>query len=127
MDIAPPDASGQGGRAKRRGPGRSGSKGGRRGSGTTTAKTGGDATVGECPLCGSAVVERPKSYSCSQASCDLVVWKTVAKKRIGIRATRALLTKGQTSVLKGFKSKRGKSFDARLVLKGGKVEMEFDS
>ncbi|MAF09151.1 DNA topoisomerase III [Candidatus Poribacteria bacterium] len=127
MDIAPPNASGQGGRAKRRALGRSGSKGGRRGSGATTAKAGGDATVGECPLCRSAVVERPKSYSCSQASCDLVVWKTVAKKRISVTMARALLMKGRTSVLKGFKSKRGKSFDARLVLKGGKVEMEFDS
>jgi DNA topoisomerase-3 len=55
------------------------------------------------------------------------VWKTVAKKRISVTMARALLTKGQTSVLKGFKSKRGSSFDARLVLKGGKVEMEFDS
>ncbi|MBT3271191.1 DNA topoisomerase 3 [Candidatus Poribacteria bacterium] len=127
MDIAPPDASGQGGRGKRPARSRARGKGGSQPCGTRTTKAGDDATVGECPLCGAVVVERPKSFSCSQASCDLVVWKTVAKKRISVTMARALLTKGQTSVLKGFKSKRGSSFDARLVLKGGKVEMEFDS
>lgn len=134
MDIAPPDAGGQRGRGKGRGPtrGRARSKpasGRRRSAATATkpaSKAGGDKPIGDCPVCGSTVVERPKSFSCSGASCDVVVWKTIAKKRIGVRTAQALLTKGQTTVLTGFKSKRGSSFEARLVLKGSKVEMEFD-
>ena len=148
MDIAPPDAAGQRGRGERR-PAAKGSRpaaGKRSGRSAppsaarktkaarrtgyaktkTQAKASGDGSVGECPLCGSDVVDRPKSYSCSQRSCDLVVWKSVAKKKIGVRTARTLLTKGQTSVLKGFKSKQGRTFNARLVLKGAKVEMEFD-
>ncbi len=147
MDIAPPDAKGQRGRGGRRTPARGSraraAKGGGRAASTTVAgrtkatskatatgrtkpKPQGDGSVGACPLCGGDVVERPKSFSCSQRSCDLVVWKSVAKKKIGVRTARTLLTKGQTSVLKGFKSKQGRSFNARLVLKGAKVEMEFD-
>ncbi len=38
---------------------------------------------------------------------------------------KRLLTKGETAVLKGFKSKAGKSFSAALVLKEGKVEFDF--
>jgi DNA topoisomerase-3 len=139
MDIAPPTSDGQRGRGRRRAPTRGKTSRGRpatarkRGAapaGKSTDKStvkSNDTPVGDCPVCGSAVVERPKSFSCSGASCDLVVWKTVAKKRIGIRTARVLLTKGQTSMLNGFKSKKGNSFDARLVLKGSKVEMEFDS
>ena len=29
----------------------------------------------KCPLCGSAVVERPKSYSCTGEGCSFVLWK----------------------------------------------------
>jgi DNA topoisomerase III len=147
MEIAPPDASGQSGRGGRQSARRgarpaAAKRGTRRASPTTASKTKtaskpratskattkapSDGSVGECPLCGSDVVDRPKSYSCSQRSCDLVVWKSVAKKKIGVRTARTLLTNGKTSVLKGFKSKQGRSFNARLVLNGAKVEMEFD-
>jgi len=36
-----------------------------------------------------------------------------------------LIAKGKTSILKGFKSKAGKDFEAYLVLKNYKVDFEF--
>ena len=59
--------------------------------------------------------------------CKFVIWKTIAGKKIGVRIATMLLRKGETNRLKGFKSKGGKSFDARLKLVDGKVELDFSS
>jgi len=85
------------------------------------------AGLGICPLCGAGVFEQKKSYSCSgwKQGCKFVIWKTIAGKRIGVRTAKTLLTRGETSRLKGFKSKAGKSFDARLKLVDGKVQFDF--
>ena len=37
-----------------------------------------------------------------------------------------LLTKGRTQVLKGFRFKSDKKFDARLKLENGRVDFEFE-
>jgi DNA topoisomerase III len=84
--------------------------------------------LGPCPLCGAQVVEQKKSFSCSRwrDGCSLTIWKTMSGKKISVRTARALLRDGKTSVLKGFKSKSGKPFNARLKLDEGKVGFEFD-
>jgi DNA topoisomerase-3 len=85
------------------------------------------AGLGNCPLCGAEVREQQKSYSCSgwKQGCKFVIWKTMAGKKISARTAKSLLTKGVTSRLKGFKSKAGKPFDARLKLVDGKVQFDF--
>lgn len=73
------------------------------------------------------MIEQPKSYSCSRwkEGCKLTIWKTISGKRITVNMAKTLLRDGQTGVLKGFKSKAGKAFDARLKFQDGKVELEF--
>ena len=85
--------------------------------------------LGPCPLCGAKVVEQKKSFSCSrwQDGCTLTIWKTMSRKRITARTAKALLRDGATSVLKGFKSKSGQPFSARLKLHEGTVSFDFDS
>jgi DNA topoisomerase-3 len=85
------------------------------------------AALGNCPSCGAEVREQKKSYSCSawKQGCKFVIWKTIAGKRIGVRTAKTLLTKGGTGRLKGFKSKAGKSFDARLKLVDDEVRFDF--
>jgi DNA topoisomerase-3 len=85
------------------------------------------AALGKCPSCGAEVREQKKSYSCSawKQGCKFVIWKTIAGKQISARTAKTLLTKGQTGRLKGFKSKAGKSFDARLKLVDGEVRFDF--
>jgi DNA topoisomerase-3 len=56
-----------------------------------------------------------------------VIWKSIAGKRITARMAKSLLNEGQTSVLKGFKSKAGKPFDARLKLVDGEVKFDFSN
>jgi DNA topoisomerase III len=83
--------------------------------------------LGPCPLCRSEVVEQEKSYGCRgwRQGCKFAIWKTIAGKRIGVRTAQALLSQGRTPVLKGFESKAGKPFEARLKLEAGEVRFDF--
>jgi DNA topoisomerase-3 len=75
------------------------------------------------------VLEQKKSFSCSgwREGCPLVIWKTIAKKRIPRSVAEMLLAGGEAGPLSGFKSKSGKPFTARLKLQAGRVELSFDS
>jgi DNA topoisomerase III len=87
----------------------------------------GAATLGPCPLCGTGVVEQPNSYRCGgwKQGCKFAVWKTIASKAIGASTARSLLKSGKTAMLKGFRSKGGKAFQARLKLEAGEVRFDF--
>ncbi len=86
-----------------------------------------NSDYGVCPLCGAPVRENSRAYFCArwQESCPLTVWKEVAGKKLTLGQVQMLLQKGQTSLLKGFKSKKGKIFAARLKLDKGKVVFDF--
>jgi DNA topoisomerase-3 len=74
--------------------------------------------VGPCPIGGSEVLEQAKSYGCSrwQRRCKSAIWKIISGKRITARTAQALLKQGRCPVLKGFLSRSGKWFKARLWL-----------
>jgi len=80
-------------------------------------------SVGNCPICSQPVVEHEKWFGCN--GCKFGVWKTIAGKRLRSNTVKTLLNKGKTSVLKGFKSKSGKPFEARLKLEGDQVRFDF--
>jgi len=81
----------------------------------------------DCPLCNGKIIETPKAYSCSEwrNGCKTVIWKTIAHKKITPAMAKKLLTKGETGLLKGFKSAKGSEFEVNLKLVDGKVEMDF--
>lgn len=85
-------------------------------------------SIGKCPLCGNYVVEGQKGYGCSgwKEGCEFVIWKEIAKKKITVKQAKELLKKRRTELIKGFKAKTGKDFDATLVLNSeGKVEFAY--
>lgn len=97
--------------------------------------------VGICPLCGKPVVGKAKSYQCSSnkfhknddgewemtEGCGLKIWKTIAHKKITPKIAKALLSKGETDTLSGFKSRSGNEFSAALKLEeDGSVTFVFD-
>lgn len=85
---------------------------------------------GKCPVCGQGVIiEGKKGFGCDKwkEGCSFVIWKKVAGKTLSQVQIKQLLENGRTRKIKGFKSKTGKSFDAILELKDGKVEFCFDS
>jgi DNA topoisomerase-3 len=68
-----------------------------------------------CPKCKTAQVRiYPKVAKCADESCGLVVFRNISEKQLTDGQVTDLLTKGKTSVIKGFKSKAGKAFDAAL-------------
>lgn len=85
--------------------------------------------LGPCPMCQQGViVENAKAYGCSRyrEGCAFTIWKVVAKKKLTEKQVAVLLTRGHTDKLKGFKSKAGKSFAARLKLdEAFKVAFDF--
>jgi DNA topoisomerase-3 len=85
--------------------------------------------LGKCPRCVGEIVDFPKSYSCSRwkEGCGFTIWKYVAKKKLSESHVKSLIQNGKTNLIKGFKSKSGKNFDAKLILNPeGKVEFQFE-
>lgn len=76
--------------------------------------------LGWCWKCKQGqMVTKPtwKVWKCSSdRSCDYRVFKTIAGKTLSSGEMETLLHKGRTPLLKGFKSKVGKKFGARVVL-----------
>lgn len=73
------------------------------------------------------VVNKQKFYIVNpKQGEDFTLPKKWSSKTLGKTAIKALVTKGETSKLKGFKSKKGKSFDAKLKLDGHKLSFDFD-
>ena len=79
--------------------------------------------LGACPRCGGEIVEGRKGFGCANwreqdGGCRFVVWKEIAGKKLSVDDVAMLLEKGQTGIINGFKSKKGKQFSARLKLEG---------
>lgn len=78
-------------------------------------------SIGVCPRCGSAVVERPKGFLCSNRDCRFALWRQnpffAAKKKELTAATASTLLKEGRVFVKGLYSpKTGKTYDATIVL-----------
>lgn len=87
--------------------------------------------IGECPFCHKPVFENKKGYGCSgyKDGCKFVIWKTIAGKNITKSDAQDLLNpeKYMTKKKKGFISKNGKKFDAKLYLANdGSIGFEFN-
>lgn len=78
-----------------------------------------------CPDCGSPVALRDRAAVCTGSSCGFHVNRVIAGKTLQEKDIVSLLTSGRTLEMKGFRSKAGKEFAARLVLSEGKVSFEF--
>lgn len=88
-----------------------------------------------CPLCGGEIVQTPFGYGCAnydkfdETSCKFSIGK-MAGKELSEAQVRELLTNGRTATIRGFKSKAGKKFDARVTFsrdEDGKITgLKFD-
>lgn len=73
-----------------------------------------------CPLCGGEIVQTPFGYGCAnydkldESSCRFSIGK-MAGKDISEAQVKELLTNGKTATIRGFRSKAGKKFDARIT------------
>ena len=77
--------------------------------------------IGVCPRCGSPVYEGKKNFACSDRACSFVLWKqdrfwASRKKELTAKIAVELLKKGRTSVKGLWSEKRGRTYDAVVVM-----------
>lgn len=78
-------------------------------------------SIGVCPRCGSAVVERPKGFLCSNRNCRFALWRknpffAAKKKELTAAIASALLKEGRAFMKGLYSPKTGKAYDAAIVL-----------
>lgn len=83
-----------------------------------------------CPFCGKKIIKGKFGYFCSgrkDTGCKFSIGKEVCGKQITDAQAVRLIQKDKTTLIKGFKSKSGKEFDAYLVVdkKQQKISFEF--
>ena len=88
----------------------------------------------KCPVCGGEMVTTPFGYGCGnykkdKSGCNFNIGE-IAGMVIPEEQVRKLIENGITDTIRGFKSKTGRKFDARLRLnkdeQTGKVSASFD-
>lgn len=92
------------------------------GSGEKISVGAGNEEIGNCPVCHKPMREGQKNFYCSgyKEGCQFVIWKTISGKTLTTAQIKQLLNKGKTGKIKGFKSKKGSSFEAALYIKEDK-------
>lgn len=72
-----------------------------------------------CPKCGSGrILFYPKVAKCSNVDCTLTIFRNKCDRQLSDKQIVELVAKRKTGIIKGFKGKNGKAFDASLVLDG---------
>lgn len=77
--------------------------------------------LGKCPRCGSPVFEGNKNFYCSNRACSFCLWKenkwlAGMKKKLNKKMAVALLKDGRVHVTGLYSQKKGRNFDADLVM-----------
>ena len=80
--------------------------------------------LGKCPVCGKVVVERPKSYSCSDRGCKFTIWKNdrffdAIGKSMNATIAKQLLASGKVRLKGCTSAKTGRKFDATVWMDVG--------
>lgn len=84
--------------------------------------------ISSCPSCNGSIEDKGKFYGCSgyREGCKITFPKKLLEKTLSKTVIKTLCTDKKTKKIKGFKSKKGKSFEAFLILNDeNKVEFSF--
>lgn len=85
--------------------------------------------IAKCPSCGGQIEDKGKFYGCTgyKEGCKITFPKKFAGKTLSKSMVKTLCEKQTTNKLKGFKSKNGNSFDAKLILnEENQLKLEFN-
>lgn len=84
--------------------------------------------IGTCPTCGNEVVKGRYGYSCKgyKEGCNFKISGFLCNRVISKANAKLLLETGYSSRIKGFVSKAGNRFDAKLKLQNNKLVFMFD-
>lgn len=86
-----------------------------------------DTAIGACPLCHKSVIDKGKFFGCAgyREGCKFTLPKKWSGKTLTKKNVKDLLSKQETSLIKGFKSKKGATFNAKLKLVNNKLAFDF--
>ena len=82
-----------------------------------------------CPFCNEKVIKGKFGYFCSgkkDTGCKFSISKEMCGKQITDAQAVRLIQKGKTTLIKGFKGKSGKEFDAYLVVDKQQQKIGFE-
>ena len=81
-----------------------------------------------CPICGRKMKNLKFSVNCDEqeGGCGFKINREIAGKKLPSSAIDALAAGKETALIKGFKSKSGKSFDCKLKLDRENKKIAFD-
>lgn len=85
--------------------------------------------LGPCPVCHTGrIIPGKKAWGCNRwkDGCKFAIWREVAGKKLSESQIKTLLAGKVTAEIKGFKSKAGKDFSAKLQLVDNAVKFVFD-
>ena len=77
-----------------------------------------------CPCCGSEIKSGKWAWQCS-SDCGFFLNYKMSGKKMTIKNLQDIISKGETGVIKGFISKSGTPFNAKLVLDNKKIGFKF--
>ena len=76
-------------------------------------------SLGKCPVCGKSVIERPKSFSCSDRECKFALWKNdrffaAIGKSMNSTVAKQLLASGKVKLKGCVSAKTGRKYNATV-------------
>lgn len=69
-----------------------------------------------CPKCGNYMMETENSFKCKDEKCGFVFYKTIGAKILTKEQCEKFFLNHNTGLVRGFKAKSGKTFDAFIIL-----------
>lgn len=92
-----------------------------------TEKGEANTVMGVCPQCCKNVLDKGKFFGCAgyREGCTFTLPKKWSEKTLTKKNVKDLLSKQETSLIKGFKSKKGTPFNAKLKLVNNKLAFYF--
>ena len=93
-----------------------------------------ETALGKCPVCGNPVIERVKSFSCSNRECKFALWKNdrffvAIGKGMNHSVAKQLLASGKVKLKGCVSAKTGKKYDATIWMnldENGKYRFSMD-
>lgn len=77
----------------------------------------------KCPNCGKPLMKDNFYFNCG---CGFKISHNICSKNISDSDMKDLINNKKTGLIKGFKSKAGKSFNAKLILEDNRIKFVFD-
>ena len=86
-----------------------------------------DTVMGVCPQCRKNVLDKGKFFGCAgyREGCTFTLPKKWSGKTLTKKNVKDLLSKQETSLIKGFRNKKGTPFNAKLKLVNNKLAFDF--